>query len=387
MFIDDLTKLQNNIENSKDIIMSEEHTKMAFIVPFIQILGYDVFNPLEVIPEYTCDFGTKKGEKVDYCIMNGKQPYILVECKDCRNKLTQDNISQLFRYYSVSSARIAILTNGIDYMLFTDSVETNKMDSDPFYRFNILSISSEDIHIIKMLAKENINDNSISSYSKIALFRSEVDNWINSEKNALSRDFINFIKKKINTYNLPNEEISRIVISKLFQEGTSLDCSKNSLTVENESHKSKKEDKFVYFETDNERGYVSNSRSFSDEESAMQYAYDVLKIINGSLNSSSLKDMAVRYIVNNYKYSEKRAEKMVMQMASHIDIFEEFSNYMRIGKFRKKDRSQTQIEGYTAERLCNEFNLSPLWAYNYLVYLREDSKNALADLKAGLPRK
>ena len=237
MFIDGLTKLQNNIENSKDIIMSEEHTKMAFIVPFIQILGYDVFNPLEVIPEYTCDFGTKKGEKVDYCIMNGKQPYILVECKDCRNKLTQDNISQLFRYYSVSSARIAILTNGIDYMLFTDSIETNKMDSDPFYRFNILSISSEDIHIIKMLAKENINDNSISSYSKIALFRSEVDNWINSEKNALSRDFINFIKKKINTYSLPNEEISRIVISKLFQEDTSLDCNKNTLTVENESHK------------------------------------------------------------------------------------------------------------------------------------------------------
>lgn len=222
MFTDDLTKLQNTIENSKDIIMSEEHTKMAFIIPFIQILGYDVFNPLEVIPEYTCDFGTKKGEKVDYCIMNGKQPYILIECKDCRNKLTQDNISQLFRYYSVSSAKIAILTNGIDYMLFTDSVETNKMDSDPFYKFNILSISSEDIHIIKMLAKENINDNSITSYSKIALFSSEVDSWINSEKNALSRDFINFLKKKINTYRLPNEEISRIVISKLFSENSIL---------------------------------------------------------------------------------------------------------------------------------------------------------------------
>lgn len=36
MFIDDLTKLQNNIENSKDIIMSEEHTKMAFIVPLFR---------------------------------------------------------------------------------------------------------------------------------------------------------------------------------------------------------------------------------------------------------------------------------------------------------------------------------------------------------------
>lgn len=149
----------------------------------------------------------------------------------------------------------------------------------------------------------------------------------------------------------------------------------------------KKVDKFVYFETDDERGYVSYSRNFSDEKSAAQYAYDTLKIINDSLNNNSPNDMAVRYIVNNYKYSKKRAEKMVMQMASHIDIFEEFLNYMRIRKFRKKDRSQTQVEGYTAERLCNEFNLSPLGAYNYLIYLKENPNQALADLKSGLPRK
>lgn len=228
----ELQQLSGKVESSLDFIKSEEHTKMAFIVPFIAALGYDIFNPLEVVPEYTCDFGTKKGEKVDYCIMNGQQPYILIECKDCRNKLTQENISQLFRYYSVSSAKLAILTNGIEYMLFTDSIETNKMDTEPFYKFTIRNLSSNDIYVIKMLLKENINNTSIVAYSKISLFKAEVDNWVESEKNGLSRDFINFLKKKLQTYDLPNEEISKVVVEKLFNVSCSTPNTDSSITSE-----------------------------------------------------------------------------------------------------------------------------------------------------------
>lgn len=212
----DLEKLVSRVEAYKDIIQSEESTKQALILPFIKLLGYDVDSPLEVVPEYVCDFGTKKGEKVDYCIRKGTSEHILIECKDCRCSLTQHNISQLYRYFSVSSAKIAILTNGIDYMLFTDSVEKNKMDIEPFYRFNMLSISSEDAHIIEMLTKEHMNDTSIASFSKISLFRTEVKKWIAAEASGLSRDFVLFIKRKLNTYSLPNEDISRIVSEMLF---------------------------------------------------------------------------------------------------------------------------------------------------------------------------
>ena len=149
----------------------------------------------------------------------------------------------------------------------------------------------------------------------------------------------------------------------------------------------RKEGQFIYFETDNERGYVSNKRVFQDENSATEYALSTLKIINDALNESTPSDIAIRYIVNSYNYSQTRAKKMVEQIAGYSDIFEEFLNYIRIGKFRKKDRTQTQIEGFTAERLCKEYDLSPLGAYNFLVYLREEPQNALADLKAGLPRK
>lgn len=59
-----LEQLHQRVDNLKEQIQTEEATKNAFIMPFIQILGYDIFNPIEVIPEFVCDIGTKKGEKV-----------------------------------------------------------------------------------------------------------------------------------------------------------------------------------------------------------------------------------------------------------------------------------------------------------------------------------
>lgn len=213
-----LKSLAEKIKSSRQLIRSEEHTKMAYIVPFIALLGYDVNSPFEVVPEYTCDFGVKKGEKVDYCIMNGTKPHILVECKDCRNTLTSDNISQLFRYFSVNSAKLAILTNGIKYMLFTDSAEPNKMDTEPFYKFNMLSLSDKDFEMINMLSKENCNNLQITAYSKLSLFKDEVDRWIKDEKNCISKGFINYIRNTINTYDLSNDDISKVIANKLFQQ-------------------------------------------------------------------------------------------------------------------------------------------------------------------------
>ena len=64
-FKDELKKYTGRLETIKDTLQTEEATKMSLIVPFFQLLGYDVFNPLEFCPEYTADIGIKKGEKVD----------------------------------------------------------------------------------------------------------------------------------------------------------------------------------------------------------------------------------------------------------------------------------------------------------------------------------
>ena len=62
MDLKDQLKLIADRTKHKESIQTEEATKNAFVMPFLQSLGYDVFNPLEVVPEFIADIGIKKGE-------------------------------------------------------------------------------------------------------------------------------------------------------------------------------------------------------------------------------------------------------------------------------------------------------------------------------------
>ena len=65
-------EISGRIRTVADKVATEEATKTAMVMPFIaHILGYNVFDPSEVVPEYTADVGTKKGEKVDYAVCQG----------------------------------------------------------------------------------------------------------------------------------------------------------------------------------------------------------------------------------------------------------------------------------------------------------------------------
>ena len=112
---------------------TEEGTKTSLILPFIQMLGYDIFDPTEVVPEFTADIGIKRGEKVDYAIMQRGKPAILIECKKYGSNLAEDAVSQLVRYFGVTSAHFGILTDGISYRFFSDLDQPNVMDPKPFF--------------------------------------------------------------------------------------------------------------------------------------------------------------------------------------------------------------------------------------------------------------
>ena len=112
-FEESLNQVAAKVRDLKEGIETEEATKNAFIMPFIgQVLGYDVFNPTEVVPEFTADVGVKKGEKVDYALVHDGQVQILIECKKIGVPLSLENASQLYRYFAVTNARIGVLTNG-----------------------------------------------------------------------------------------------------------------------------------------------------------------------------------------------------------------------------------------------------------------------------------
>lgn len=163
MSIAEATKaLAQKIRNSKSRIETEEATKNAFIMPFISnVLGYDVFDPAEVVPEFTADVGLKKGEKVDYAIFHNGEVQILIECKPIGAALDLKYASQLFRYFSVTSARIAILTNGQEYQVFTDGDLPNRMDDRPFLVFDLLDLDRGLLPEVQKLAKDSFDLDSV----------------------------------------------------------------------------------------------------------------------------------------------------------------------------------------------------------------------------------
>ncbi|MEZ5448284.1 MAG: type I restriction endonuclease [Thiolinea sp.] len=151
--IDRIRDIANRATSQKEHIQTEEATKNALVMPFLSALGYDVFNPTEVIPEFTADVGTKKGEKVDYAIKKDGDIVILIECKWSGADLSNTHANQLYRYFSVTDARFGIITNGILYRFFSDLEAPNKMDSRPFYEFNITDFHEDDIQELKKFSK------------------------------------------------------------------------------------------------------------------------------------------------------------------------------------------------------------------------------------------
>ena len=185
-----LKALADKVDQLKDKIETEESTKHAFVLPFISILGYDAFNPTEVVPEFTADLGLKKGEKVDYAIYQNDKPILIVECKHWDSPLNVHNSSQLFRYFHVTKTRFALLTNGITYKFYTDLVESNKMDEKPFLEFDIDNLKESTAKEIEKFHKNNFDIHKIIDNASTLKYLSEIRNIINKEIEEPSEDFI-----------------------------------------------------------------------------------------------------------------------------------------------------------------------------------------------------
>lgn len=195
-FKDQIKILGERVIKLKDQIATEEATKNAFIMPFLQSLGYDVFNPVEVIPEYITDIGTKKGEKIDYAIFKDGNPIILVECKHCNQNLDLHE-GQLLRYFHVSKAKFGILTNGVIYKFYSDLVEANKMDEKPFLEFNITEIKDIQIEELKKFHKSYFDADSITNTASELKYSNELKQLISQELNNPTHDFVKHLAKQV----------------------------------------------------------------------------------------------------------------------------------------------------------------------------------------------
>ena len=190
--------LAERVATLKENIQTEEATKNAFIMPFIQILGYDVFNPMEVIPEFTADIGIKKGEKVDYAILQNGNPIILIECKYWQENLDIHS-SQLHRYFNATKARFGLLTNGLKYRFYTDLEEKNIMDAEPFLEFDIENINENFVNELKKFQKEFFDIDKIIDSASGLKYSTAIKEILMQELSEPSEEFIRFFIKQIYT--------------------------------------------------------------------------------------------------------------------------------------------------------------------------------------------
>lgn len=185
---------------------TEEATKNALIMPFISALGYDVFNPDEVVPEFTADVGTKKGEKVDYAIMrkgDSLSPAILVECKKVTVDLSTEELrkeqrSQLYRYFSVTTARIGILTNGLSYFFYSDIDEPNKMDENAFLEVHLLELKESALGELARLTRDLFDESAFIDAAAELKYLGQIKDVIAAQYREPDEDFCRWFFTRLN---------------------------------------------------------------------------------------------------------------------------------------------------------------------------------------------
>lgn len=201
--LEDLEKLSARIEQVKNSVLTEEATKHSFVMPFFQALGYDVFDPNVVIPEFVADVGTKKGEKVDYAIMHENQPIIIVEVKKHSENLDKYS-SQLYRYFGTTDVKFALLTNGIEYRFYSDMNKANRLDDSPFLIVNLAVLNKRDVKALERFAKDTLNLDLILEMANKRKYILEV-------KDAIAEQSSN-----------PNDEFAKVFASALLPQGSRL---------------------------------------------------------------------------------------------------------------------------------------------------------------------
>ena len=196
--VDRMSEISKRMRSRLDKISTEEATKNALVMPFINhVLGYNVFDPSEVVPEYTADVGTKKGEKVDYALIQDDEPVMLFECKKYQSNLDDEPASQLYRYFSVSQARFGVLTDGIIYRFYADLDELNKMDPKPFFEINMLEFTDAEVEGLRRFTKPFFNLEQILSTAKDLKYTREIKRILTSEWSEPSEEFVRYLAGQV----------------------------------------------------------------------------------------------------------------------------------------------------------------------------------------------
>jgi predicted type IV restriction endonuclease len=339
-FKDQIKQISERVTKLKDQIQTEEATKNAFIMPFIQSLGYDVFNPIEVVPEFVADIGLKKGEKIDYAIFRDGSPTILIECKHWAQNLNIHD-GQLLRYFHVSKAKFGLLTNGINYRFYSDLVAPNKMDEKPFLEFNITEIKDNQIEELKKFHKSIFDADSIVNTASELKYMNELKQLIQEELINPTTDFVKHFAKQVYPTNISAkvlEQFTNLTKKSIQQHISDLitERLKTALTKEDEATKKQeaaeaeltKEDPNKVVTTEEEiEGYMIVKTILRQKISATRITYrDAQSYFAILLDDNNRKTICRLYLNGGKKYIAVLDEQK-KEIRNEINLVDDIFNH------------------------------------------------------------
>jgi len=168
----------------------EQATKQALVLPMLDALGYDIWSPAEVCPEYDADFAVKKAgqkEKVDIAVLLDGLPRIYIETKPIEDAL-DGHEGQLSRYFNATrSVTLGVLTNGLEWRFFTDTGDPNVMDSQPFHVAR-LDAADQGLDVVARFAKPVFSAEAIRDYATELRYTAQIAAFLRQELDLKDRE-------------------------------------------------------------------------------------------------------------------------------------------------------------------------------------------------------
>lgn len=195
-------RLKNHIEHVKNVgthCTTEETTKQALILPFLDILGFNAYDPQKVRAEYGADFpGVKVGERVDYALFCQGVPVMFIEAKSFREKM-DNHCPQLSRYFnSTPEVTISAITNGQEWRFFTDLQEKNIMDPTPFLRIRMDDITDADAEQLFRFRHDKFKPEALRTLAEESVYISSFSKVISTSLKDVDSEFVRYVASRAN---------------------------------------------------------------------------------------------------------------------------------------------------------------------------------------------
>lgn len=195
-------KVLSHVEHIKSVgshCSTEETTKQALILPFLNILEFNPFDPHKVKAEYSANLpGLKASERVDYALFSEGNPAMFIEAKAYSEKLS-NHAGQLARYFnSTPGVAVAAITNGREWRFFTDLKLPNVMDEHPFLSVSFDSLSETDIEQLAQFRYGNLHPDRLRSFAEERVYQELFQAAIENCLRDVDQDFVRFVANRAN---------------------------------------------------------------------------------------------------------------------------------------------------------------------------------------------